>query len=85
MGTSRDRSYLGQLLILKKSFWIPIEEDLRNFFLQLVFFYSACGPRKAMHSERANSKFPDFFPFSITIISQTVGDRNPVFAPLNPP
>jgi hypothetical protein len=51
MGTSRDRSYLGQLLIKKKSFWIPIEEDLRDFFLQLVFFYLACGPRKAMHYE----------------------------------
>ena len=35
MGTSRDRSYLGQLLNIKKSIWIPIEEDIRNFFLQL--------------------------------------------------
>ncbi len=35
----------------KKSFWIPIEEDLRHFFVQLVFFNSACGPRKAMHYE----------------------------------
>jgi hypothetical protein len=25
----------------KKSFWIPIEEDIRNIFLQLVFLYSA--------------------------------------------
>ncbi len=31
MGTSRDRSYLGQWSNKKKSFWIPIEEDINNF------------------------------------------------------
>jgi hypothetical protein len=72
------------MIDLKKSFWIPIEENLRNFFLQLVFFYSACGPRKAMHSEGTAGEFLNFSLF-FTNISRTVGDRNAVFAPLNPP
>jgi hypothetical protein len=58
---------------------------LKELFLTISFFYSVCGPRKAMHSDGANSKIFQFFPFSFTNISRTVGDRNPVFAPLNPP
>ncbi len=60
MGTSRDRLFLGKWLIKKKSFRIPIEGDLRNFLLQLVFFYSPVDREKRCTLRGRILNFPIF-------------------------